>query len=151
MGKNVKVIIENENMLIDRNVVAKVISAMVHPLRNAIDHGIEIAQERGSKAIFGCITLAAQCSADQWILSLKDDGKGVDLDAVCERALDKGLIDAASLAKFDAQKKLELVLSGEISTAQKISEISGRGVGVAAYRDAVLNAGGKLELINNPG
>ena len=124
---------------------------MVHPLRNAIDHGIEIAQERGSKAIFGCITLAAQCSADQWILSIKDDGKGVDLDAVCERALDKGLIDAESLAKFDAQKKLELVLSGEISTAQKISGISGRGVGVAAYRDAVLNAGGKLELINNPG
>ncbi len=76
----------------DQAQAAKEVSAIVHPVRKVMDHGIE-----------------------------------------------------------DVHKKLELVLSGEVSTAQKISEISGRGVGVAAYRDAVLNAGGKLELINSPG
>jgi chemotaxis protein histidine kinase CheA len=151
LGKSAKIEVTGENIRVDSQRIAKIVAAMIHPLRNALDHGIETPDERGTKPTVGSIFIGLEETADAWTLSLKDDGRGVDVDAVATKAIAKGLLDEHILKKLTPQKKLELVFSGEISTADIVSDVSGRGVGVAAYRDSVLRCGGQLQLLNTPG
>jgi two-component system chemotaxis sensor kinase CheA len=115
---------------------------MVHVVRNALDHGIESPQERQllNKTAHGNLFVKADHSGDWLVLSVRDDGRGVDWDKIRQKAMAKGLPIATAADLVNA------LFSDGISTRDDVSEISGRGIGMAAVKSAITRLNGRIEL-----
>jgi two-component system chemotaxis sensor kinase CheA len=150
LGKEVHVRIEGFELAVSLRLVA-LVHALTHLTRNAIDHAIELPEERGEKSPCGLLVLRAE-QAEGWLsLEVSDDGRGVDLDAVVRRAVSARFLDADAAANLSRAEKLELVFVDGLSTKEQVTETSGRGVGLSAVGDVVRAAGGSIQLHTDPG
>lgn len=149
-GKHLRVFVEGGDVPIPTRFVG-VLGNLVHLVRNAVDHGLEPASERGEKDPVGTIVLAVARGASGLRITVSDDGRGIDVERLGRSAVELGLTTADAFEHMRASAKLDLLFSLGLSTAETVTETSGRGVGAAAVRDAVEAAGGRIDVQNHPG
>ncbi|MEM5788724.1 MAG: ATP-binding protein, partial [Syntrophobacteraceae bacterium] len=136
---------------IDKFVVERMIDAMLHLVRNAVSHGIEDPEERASlgKPPEGRITLAASSTSEKVVLEITDDGRGIDLEVITNKAMSLGLIKPEDRLKSD--RLLDIICETGFTTHLHADVASGRGIGMTVVRKAVEELGGSLELDTSPG
>jgi two-component system chemotaxis sensor kinase CheA len=153
VGKEVRLVVEGGATEIDRKILELLRDPLMHMLRNAVDHGIEPADERqaGGKPRDGTIRLAARQRGDLVEIELEDDGAGLDPAALRRAAVRKGLLNAEQAAALDDQAARELIFEPGFSTRQTVGETSGRGVGMDVVREHVERLNGRVEVASQPG
>ncbi len=153
LGKRVELVLVGEETELDRSIVDALGAPLAHLVRNALDHGFEVPDERtaAGKPATGTLEIAAHHKDGQALISVTDDGRGVDVEHIASRALERGLISARAAAALDAEQAVELLFAPGFSTAEQATEVSGRGVGMDAARTAVRELGGELTLSSVPG
>ncbi len=132
LGKDVTLELEGENERLDRSVIEKLVDPLTHILRNSLDHGMETPAARAAagKAPTGTVRLTARRSEGYILIQVQDDGPGINLARVTEKARAAGLVSAETLAGMSRQEQLGLIFASGLSTAQAVSDVSGRGVGM---------------------
>jgi len=151
VGKNVTFVTEGEDTEIDRNLVDVINDPLVHMVRNAVDHGIESPEVRkkNGKSPNGTVKLSAFHSAGSVVVQIIDDGKGLDRNAILAKALEKGMItDPASVCDRDV---CNLILEPGFSTAEVVTDVSGRGVGMDVVKKNIESLRGQVEIQSEPG
>ena len=146
LGKEVNFTTSGEETELDKTVIDKLGDPLVHLIRNSIDHGIESpdARKAAGKPAEGTIRLTAEHSGAHVLISVSDDGAGLDTEAIRSRAIEKGLISPdAAMSEKDL---FELILSPGFSTAKSISKVSGRGVGMDVVTSSIESFGGTVEI-----
>ena len=145
-GKQVGVVTEGEDTEIDKNMVEEIYNPLVHMVRNAVDHGIDSSEERikAGKPEKGIIQLKAFHRGGNIVIEISDDGKGLDKDLVLKKAVEKELIDSSQ--DPSDQDIYKLIFLPGFSTAAKVTDISGRGVGMDVVKQAVEKLRGKIEI-----
>jgi two-component system chemotaxis sensor kinase CheA len=148
LGKTIELVTEGEDTMADKDVIEALADPLVHLVRNSLDHGIELADERVSagKTPTARITLAAVADGDAVIVEISDDGRGVDPDRVKRKAYEKGLISEEELETLTDADAVDLVFRPGFSTADQVSDLSGRGVGMDAVRASVEKLGGSVTM-----
>ena len=151
LGKQVDIAIGNAEGEMDRSVLERMIGPLEHMLRNAVDHGIELPEQRAAsgKPREGRISLDLQREGGEIVLTLQDDGAGINLEAVRRKAVERGLMDADT--DLTDQEVLQYILEAGFSTAEKVTQISGRGVGMDVVNAEVKQLGGSMTLTTEPG
>jgi len=148
-GKQLRVRIDDGGALVERRLLDEVREPLLHLVRNAVDHGIEPADERGTKPVPAELVLSAEGHGDLVVINVMDDGRGVDLARVRAVAIARGLVDATTVLSEDAAH--ELLFAHGFSTRQDATNLSGRGVGLDAVRRRLTSIGGRVSVSNNPG
>ncbi|MEO1968640.1 MAG: chemotaxis protein CheA [Sphingomonadaceae bacterium] len=153
LGKQVMVDCEGGDVELDREMVEIIRDPLTHIIRNAIDHGIEPPSERlkSGKREIGLLRFAARQSGNQIALVISDDGHGIDIERISAKALASGLRSAAELAQMSEREKQLLIFEPGLSTADKVSKVSGRGVGMDVVRANIEKVGGKIDISSTPG
>ena len=142
---------EGEDVELDRNIVEELADPLMHMVRNAVDHGIENEQQRiaAGKPCPATLTLRAMHRAGQIVIEVADDGRGIDRDKVFAKAVDKGLIaPGAVLSDSDV---FNLIFHPGFSTAENVSDISGRGVGMDVVRKQIMRLRGQIDIASAKG
>jgi len=152
-GKRVTLELSGQDVEIDREMVEAIRDPLVHIVRNAIDHGIEPPDARlaAGKPESSVLRIAALQSGNQVSIEITDDGRGIDTDALIERAIAAKKIDAARVGLLDTSAAAQLIFEAGLSTAKKVTTVSGRGVGMDVVRANVERLGGSVALVNRPG
>ena len=152
-GKEITFQIHGDTIELDRGVLEQVIEPLVHLLRNAVDHGLETPAERVAcgKPPVGSLSLSVSRLADQVLLEVRDDGRGMDPARIRARAIAQGLLNEQQAADLTAQELLLLICTPGFSTAATVTDISGRGVGMDAVQNAIQTIGGTLTIDSTPG
>ncbi|MDR4498675.1 MAG: chemotaxis protein CheW [Candidatus Scalindua sp.] len=150
-NRKVKLIISGEDTELDKNVIEEISDPLVHILRNSVDHGIESPESRiaCNKPIEGTVKLSAYHKGGNIIIEIEDDGKGLQRDKILRKAVDKGIIKEQS-ALSDHQI-INLIFSPGLSTAEKVTNISGRGVGMDVVKKNIEKLRGKVEVTSREG
>lgn len=153
LGKEINLIIQGEETELDRTVIDEIGDPLVHLLRNSIDHGIEKMEDRtaAGKNPVGEVRLIARHEGNNVLLMVTDDGKGMKTDVIKQKALEKGLVTKAELDIMDDNDIMKLIFLPGFSTADTVTDVSGRGVGMDAVRTKIEALGGVLELDSTPG
>ncbi len=153
LGKNVALIIQGGDTEVDRSVLEQIKDPITHLLRNALDHGVELPQERAEagKPATATITLAAAQHGDSIIITVADDGRGIDVARVRESALRRGIISAEEARAMSDQDALWLIFRSGVSTSRAVTGVSGRGVGMDVVRDKVERLHGLIDVRSAPG
>ncbi len=148
LGKKVQFVEEGMDLGVDKSIAKAINIAMVHMVRNAIDHGIETPSERlrAGKNDEGHLTLKAYNGKGMIHIMLKDDGRGINPDRVGAKALAQNLVSSEQLATMSEQEIQELIFLPGFSTAETVTDISGRGVGMDAVKATIMSLGGKIHL-----
>lgn len=146
-GKSIEFVVDDGGAEADRQVLDQVREICLHLLRNAVDHGIEPPEVRqaAGKSPTGTITFSASVAGDRLLLSLRDDGQGIDLEQVRQLALETGLITREQ-ADVDRSTLLDLIFLPGFSTKRNVSTLSGRGVGLDVVRTTVERMGGQIRV-----
>ncbi len=150
-GKNVRLEMFGENTEIDKTIIERLSDPLTHVIRNSVDHGIELPADRvaAGKSETGTIRLSASHRGGRIVIEVKDDGAGINNERVLNKARERGLIDPnASLSEDEISN---LIFMPGFSTAEAISDISGRGVGMDVVRRNILDIGGRISLKSEPG
>jgi chemotaxis protein histidine kinase CheA len=151
LNKEVKVEVTGAHMIVPQDYLKPVLKNIIHLLRNAVDHGIEFPRERGGKAKVATIIVAFSEDDFCWRINVSDDGRGIDSGLIAQKAVERGIISIEQ-SKSMAHAELEqLVFVSGFSTADKASDISGRGRGTSAARDAVVALGGEIMVSSSLG
>ncbi len=152
-GKRVEVEIQGAELDLDRSILDRLSDPLVHLVRNAVDHGIEMPDVRAAagKSRTGVVTIDARRVKDQVRIAVCDDGGGLDLEAIRARAIERGLLVPDLAEDLTPQDVAGFVFHPGLSTAERISQISGRGVGMDAVRATIESLGGSVELQTEPG
>jgi len=147
-GKLVGVLMEGEDTEIDRNMVDEIYNPIVHMIRNAVDHGIEFSEDRIKlgKPEKGMIQLRAYHRGGNIVIEISDDGAGLDKEKILEKAVKNGVVDPSH--GLSDQEIYRLVFHPGLSTAKKVTDVSGRGVGMDVVKQAVEKLRGKVEIIS---
>jgi two-component system chemotaxis sensor kinase CheA len=153
LGKEVELITEGEDTEMDKSLIEKLEEPLIHIIRNAVDHGIEPPDERErlGKPRAGQIRLKAYYQGDRVFISVEDDGRGIDIEKVKAKAIEKGVATKDRLEKMTEKEILSLVFSPGFSTADRVSEVSGRGVGMDVVMDVVMRFRGTVDLFSEKG
>ena len=153
LGKDVQLEITGQETMVDREILEKVEAPLNHLLRNAVDHGIEMPDERikAGKPAKGTLHLSAYHQAGMLSIVLDDDGRGVDLDRLRKKVLDRGLVSTEMAAKLSEAELLEFLFLPGFTTRDAVSEISGRGVGLDVVHDTVQEMRGTVRVISHSG
>ncbi|MHB2244838.1 hybrid sensor histidine kinase/response regulator [Pseudomonas monsensis] len=151
LNKDVAFIIDNAEGEMDRNVLERMAAPLEHMLRNAVDHGLESAEVRlaAGKPAQGTISLDLSREGGDIVFDIRDDGAGVPLEAVRRKAIKRGLL--APDAEISDRDVLQFILQPGFSTAEKITQISGRGVGMDVVHEEVRQLGGTMSIDSVPG
>jgi chemotaxis protein histidine kinase CheA/CheY-like chemotaxis protein len=151
LGKEIDLVMEGEETEVDRTVYEEVAGPLLHLVRNAVTHGIELpeAREAAGKPRTGLIKLSASYEGNQVIITVREDGTGIDAERVRNTAIARGLLDAR--APLSEQAVLSLIFRPGFSTAEAVSEESGRGVGLDVVHDVVSRMRGTIEVESTPG
>lgn len=147
-GKDVEFILEGQETELDRSILEAIVDPITHLLRNAIDHGVETPEERKSagKPPRARVVLAAKQEENRIIIEVQDDGRGISIEKVKSAALKKGVIDEATLSRMSDEDALQLIFASGVSTADRVTDISGRGVGMDVVRNNIQSLSGTVEV-----
>lgn len=153
LNKDVALEMVGEETDLDKNLVEALADPLVHLVRNAVDHGIEMpdAREAAGKPRQGTVVLAAEQEGDHILLSIEDDGGGMNADALRRIAVDKGLMDSEAAARMDDREAFNLIFAPGFSTKTEISDISGRGVGMDVVKTRITQLNGSIEIDSQEG
>ncbi len=153
IGKQIDVILRGEKTEMDRSMLEEINDPLIHLVRNSVDHGIESAEERraAGKAERGKITLTARHEQGRIILTVEDDGGGIHVDRLRKSAVQKGLISAEDAANLTEEQSIDLMFMAGLSTAQKVTDISGRGVGLDIVNTNIQRINGFIQVETHPG
>jgi two-component system, chemotaxis family, sensor kinase CheA len=153
LGKQVDLKLVGQDTELDRTVVDALGDPLVHLVRNALDHGLEAADDRvaAGKPARGTLEIAARHAGGNVVISVRDDGRGIDPRKVAAKAVERGLITADAAPHVDAAKAVELLFAPGFSTAETTSDISGRGVGMDAVRTTIRELGGEVSMTSELG
>ena len=153
LNKKVNLVLEGEDTEIDRSILDKLEDPLIHLVRNAIDHGIEPPEERiaAGKPEEGTIKLSAYQEGDRIIISIEDDGRGINVEKVKKKAVEKGLITPEQAENMSDKEAFELLFMPGFSTADQVSEVSGRGVGMDVVASTIHALRGTIEVESEPG
>ncbi|OYW46005.1 MAG: hypothetical protein B7Z08_08460 [Sphingomonadales bacterium 32-68-7] len=153
LGKQVQLEVESGDVELDREMIELIRDPLLHIVRNAIDHGIEppAARESAGKAPVGRLSIAARQSGNTIRIGIADDGRGIDCARLADKAAAAGLIAPAEAAALTREQAIELIFAAGLSTAETVTAISGRGVGMDVVRANVEKIGGTLEVESEPG
>jgi two-component system chemotaxis sensor kinase CheA len=152
-NRDINFIIEGRETELDRTVIEEIGDPLIHLLRNSIDHGIEPPEERVAmgKPAQGTIRLTAAHQENQIVITVEDDGRGMDPQAIKEKAVNKELISQQAADKMSDQEALNLIFLPGFSTAQQVTDISGRGVGMDIVRTHIEKINGIIEIHSKKG
>jgi two-component system chemotaxis sensor kinase CheA len=153
LGKHVELELVGQDTELDRTVVDAIGDPLVHLVRNALDHGLETPAEReaAGKPAAGTVRLSARHAGGNVVLTVADDGRGVDRRAVAAKAVRAGLMSADQADGIDMARAIELLFTPGFSTREQADDISGRGIGMDAVRAKVRELGGEVLLTSEPG
>lgn len=148
LGKKVEFKHYGDNVEIDKAMIEGLTDPLMHIIRNSLDHGIEMPEDRikAGKSDTGTISISAEQANGQMIITIEDDGKGVDSERVAQKALEKGQIDENQFASMSHNDKALLIFGAGLSTADQITDISGRGVGMDVVKTNIHKLGGIIKL-----
>ncbi|MRG85379.1 chemotaxis protein CheA [Salinibacillus xinjiangensis] len=153
LGKKVDLVIEGAETELDRTVIDEIGDPLVHLIRNALDHGIETPEERmeQGKPETGTLLLKAYHSGNHVFVEIEDDGKGIQKQKVLKKALSNGIITNEQAENLEEHQINELILASGFSTAEQISDISGRGVGLDVVKNKIESLGGNITVGSTEG
>ncbi|MGH9401668.1 MAG: chemotaxis protein CheA, partial [Terriglobia bacterium] len=152
-GKQVRVEMEGKETELDKTVIEAIKDPLTHAVRNSIDHGIETPESRvaAGKSAEGCLSLRAFHEGGQVIIQISDDGAGINLDRVKQKAIECGLVTPEQAASMKEQEALNLIFLPGFSTALKVTNVSGRGVGMDVVRTNIEKIGGTVDVQSRAG
>jgi len=153
LGKEVQLKLEGSEVEIDKTILEGLSDPLTHMVRNSVDHGIEMPAERvaAGKPLSGTITLRASHQAGQVVIDISDDGKGLAVEKIASSSLAKGTVTREQLQAMSEREKMALIFFPGVSTAEKVSDVSGRGVGMDVVKTNLDRLGGKIEIDSAPG
>jgi len=152
-GKKIQLRITGEETELDKSVIEEIGDPLVHIIRNSCDHGIELPEERkaNGKPETGTIHLSASQEGSNIVIKIEDDGKGLDVDAIRAKAVERGLLGAAEADRLSDKEAFQYIFEAGFSTAKKITDVSGRGVGMDVVRTNIEKLNGMIELDSKVG
>ncbi len=150
-GKKVQFQVSGEDTELDRTVVEEISDPLVHMVRNSLDHGLELPEQRvaAGKAEMGHVHLRAYHLGSNIVIELQDDGRGIDPEKILKKAVEKGIV--APNAQLDREQIFALIFAPGFSTAEKITSVSGRGVGMDVVKRNIEKLRGKIEIVSEVG
>ena len=150
-GKNINLSISGEDTELDRNIVDKIADPLVHMIRNSIDHGIEMPQDRiqAGKNKIGQIKLLASHQSGNIVIEIEDDGKGLNKEGILKKAIENGMVSRDQ--QLSEQEIFKLIFHAGLSTAEKVTSVSGRGVGMDVVKKNIESLRGKIDISSIPG
>lgn len=153
LDKDIDFAIEGQDTELDRTILDEISDPLVHLVRNSVDHGIESSQERSKagKSETGHIRLSARREKNNVIVEIEDDGKGLDLELLKKKSLEKGILSQSEIENLTEDEVRMLIFVSGLSTKENVTEISGRGVGMDAVKAAVEKLGGKVRVYSKMG
>ena len=153
LNKDVALEIAGQNADLDKSILDALAEPIAHLVRNAAGHGIETTADReaAGKPARGTIRLNAYHEGDQVVIEVSDDGRGLDRNKIAERAIERGILSAEEIARLSESEVLQLVFTPGLSTADEVTEISGRGVGLDVVKTTLEDLKGSVELQTVPG
>ncbi len=151
IGKKINYEVEGEDTELDKNMIQELSDPLMHMIRNAVDHGVEMPEDRvkAGKPESGTVTLRAYHQGGNIVIEISDDGKGLDKDVLIHKAIEKGIIPAD--AQLNEQQAYNLIMAPGFSTAEKITDISGRGVGMDVVKKNIDKLRGKVDIRSTKG
>jgi two-component system chemotaxis sensor kinase CheA len=151
LDKKIELVLVGENTEVDKTVVELLSDPLVHLVRNSLDHGVEMPADRiaAGKPEIGTITLEAYHRGGNIVIEVKDDGKGLNKEVLRAKAIEKGLIDEGAV--LTDKQIYELIFMAGFSTAEQLTDVSGRGVGMDVVRRNIQSLGGNIEIISELG
>ncbi|MDY9924972.1 chemotaxis protein CheA [Methanosarcina sp.] len=152
-NKNIEFEIEGQDTELDRTILDEISDPLVHLVRNAVDHGVEYPDERkkAGKSEVGHIKLSARREKNNVIIEIEDDGKGIDVEVLKKKAVEKGLLSLFDVENLSEEEIRMIIFAPGFSTKDSPTEISGRGVGMDAVKTAVEKLGGKVRVYSKKG
>ncbi|NJK58700.1 MAG: hybrid sensor histidine kinase/response regulator [Pleurocapsa sp. SU_5_0] len=151
--KPVSLEMKGTDILVDKGILEKLHDPLLHLIRNAFDHGVELPELRRQqgKSATGNITIHAAHQGNRTLIEISDDGQGLDLMKIAQRAVDKGWLSMAQLSQIDQEQLLNYIFEPGFSTADQVSELSGRGVGLDVVRSQLEAIKGTVLVDSSPG
>lgn len=152
LGKKVSLTMDGQETKLDKNMIEMLADPMIHIMRNSLDHGIETPEVRAQKGKNpeGSITLNAYAQSDKIVVEIRDDGAGINVDRVIQKVLEKGLLTHEQIDAMSDDEQAALVMLPGLSTAETITEYSGRGVGMDVVRKSIEAFGGNIRIKTVP-
>jgi two-component system chemotaxis sensor kinase CheA len=152
-GKEVDFVIEGEETELDRSLLEEITDPLIHLLRNAIDHGIESPEERAAagKPARGRVLLKAYQEENSVVIMVQDDGRGISLGKLKQKALEKGLVKADELEKLSEKEIIDFIFHPGFSTAEEVTDVSGRGVGMDVVKRNIEKINGQVFVESHEG
>lgn len=153
LGKEVSLILEGKETELDRTVIDEIADPLVHLIRNALDHGLEAPKERIAvkKNPEGSLRLQAKQEGNQVVIIVEDDGKGIDIESIKNKAVANNLINRTQLETLEEQNILELIFEPGFSTAKEVTDLSGRGVGLDVVKSKIQSLSGQVYVETRKG
>ena len=153
LGKQVQLEIIGEDVELDKTIIESIGDPLTHLVRNSMDHGIELPEERiqAGKKLPAMLKLSATHEAGQVLINVVDDGGGVDPEKVKAKALETGIVDKAQLESMSQKEIIRLIARPGFSTAKEVTEVSGRGVGMDVVCSNISKLGGSIDIDSTPG
>ncbi|MDH3354811.1 MAG: chemotaxis protein CheA, partial [Chromatiales bacterium] len=151
LEKDIELVMSGENTEIDKTLIEKISDPLVHLVRNSVDHGIELPQDRiaAGKPATGTVNLNAFHKGGNIVIEVKDDGKGLDPEKLFNKAVEKGVVSAD--VKLTNEQIYNLIFEPGFSTAEQLSDVSGRGVGMDVVRRNINSLGGSVDISSELG
>jgi len=152
LGKQVRIEMEGKETELDKTIIEAIKDPLTHLVRNSVDHGIESPEVRraAGKSEEGCLLLRAYHEGGQVNIEITDDGAGLNLERIRKKALEKGLVNPDQVARMSERDAAQLILLPGFSTAEQVTSVSGRGVGMDVVKTNIEKIGGTLELQSRP-
>lgn len=148
LGKEMELVLEGNEVEMDKTIIEGLGDPLTHLVRNSADHGVEMPDERKAqgKPASGRIVLRAFHESGQVIIEIEDDGKGLDVNKLAAKALEKGIVSESQLETMTDAEKMNLIMLPGFSTAEKVTDVSGRGVGMDVVKTNLDKLGGQVEI-----
>ena len=153
LGKEIELEMSGEDTDLDKNLVEALSDPLVHLVRNAVDHGVEMPAERAAagKPRVGQLRLSAEQDGDQILLTIADDGKGMSAEVLRRKSVEKGLLEPEAAQRLSERECFELIFLPGFSTKDEISDVSGRGVGMDVVKTRITQLNGSIEIDSRVG